>query len=284
MRFDNQFYRAFFKKGGLKLKKRLILVLTCLIIFLLSGCNEKETEEVMKENQSTKLADSTKVNETQEVEMETENKEVETSSIPSSNGQEVETNSIPSSNGQEVEQKVEKRVDQEVVQGINLLEYRPKVGSKKTFTENGEAVFTEEIIAANDEYVQALLQLGDNVTTQIYRWTKDEISLIYEEFNLDNPRQDLLNSFEPTGRYEILVNNDTNQQTDWKLVSKEGQEAVPAGNFTKVITIEKTTDEVVNEETKYTRYYAPEQGLIKEIYDVTGENGYSFISELEIVE
>ena len=176
--------------------------------------------------------------------------------------------------------------DQEVEQeqGIDLLQYRPEVGSKKSFTENGELVFTEEIIAANDEYVQTLLQLGDNLTTQIYRWTKDEITLIYEEYNLENPHEDILNKFVPIEKFETIMNNDPSKITTWKLLSNEGKETVPAGEFKNVLIVEKTTEEVVNEETTYTRYYAPEQGLIKEEYKVTGENGYSAISELDKVE
>ena len=177
-------------------------------------------------------------------------------------------------NDQEVEQE----------QGINLLQYRPEVGSKKSFTENGELVFTEEVIAANDEYVQTLLQLGDNLTTQIYRWTKDEITLIYEEYNLEDPHEDILNKFVPIEKFETIMNNDPSKTTTWKLLSNEGKETVPAGEFKNVLIVEKTTEEVVNEETTYTRYYAPGQGLIKEEYKVTGENGYTAISELDKVE
>lgn len=173
---------------------------------------------------------------------------------------------------------------QEAEQGINFLDYRPKVGSKKSFTENGDLVFTEEIIAANDEYVQTLLQLGDNKTTQIYRWTKNEITLIYEESNIEDPHKDILTSFTPIEQFETVVNNDNSKMRSWKLVESDRTEKVPAGEFTHVLKVEKITDEVANEKTTYTRYYAPNLGLIKEEYNLSGTNGYSAKSELEKTE
>lgn len=145
-------------------------------------------------------------------------------------------------------------------------------------------VFTEEIIAVNDEYVQTLLQLGDNKTTQVYRWTKDEITLVFEEHNMENPQEDILNQFAPIDQFETLLNNDTSKMISWKLLAADKKESVPAGNFNQVWVIQKTTDEVVDEETTYTRYYAPNHGLIKEEFQLSGENGYTAKSELEKIE
>jgi len=232
------------------MRKILVFLFTCLITISLTGCKEEQV------NHKTKSVKSTSTSEEKQVDSGEETKKTE-----------------PVENVQE-------KADH----GVNLLEYRPKVGSKKSFTEDGELVFTEEIIAANDEYVQTLMQLGDNQTTQIYRWTKNEITLLYEENNSENAHKDILNSFVPIEQFETIVNNDSSKSTTWKLLADDQKETVPAGEFNHVLIIQKTTNEVVNEETTYTRYYAPKQGLIKEEFKLSGENGYSAKSELKKIE
>ncbi|WML41229.1 hypothetical protein RCG19_06125 [Neobacillus sp. OS1-2] len=232
------------------MRKILVIFIACLLAVSLSGCKEEQvdskTKSVKTTSNSEKKADSKKAD------------------------------------SDEKPNKIEPVVnDQEVEQGMNLLDYRPEVGSKKSFTEKGELVFTEEIIAANDEYVQTLLQLGDNKTTQIYRWTKDEITLLYEENNSENANKDILNNFVPIEQYETIVNNDSSKSKTWNRLAEDQKVTVPAGDFSHVLTIQKKTNEVVNEETTYTRYYAPKQGLIKEEFKLSGENGYSATSELE---
>lgn len=230
------------------MRRLLVFLFTCFIAVLLTGCKEEQVNHKAKNVKSTSKS----------------------------------AEQVDSGEKQDKEETVAK--DQEMEQGINFLEYRPEVGSKKSFTENGELVFTEEIIAANDEYVQTLMQLGDNQTTQIYRWTKNEITLLYEENNSENAHKDILNSFVPIEQFETIVNNDSSKSTTWKLLADNQKETVPAGEFNHVLIIQKTTNEVVNEETTYTRYYAPKQGLIKEEFKLSGENGYSAKSELEKIE
>nr|WP_263324808.1 hypothetical protein [Neobacillus sp. Marseille-Q6967] len=233
----------------------LVILLTCLFAVILTACKEEQVvnkTENIQEQQSSQTEEQTE--------------------------EQIDSNQ---------EQKVEETVtanQQEEQQGTNLYGYRPEVGSIKTFTENGMVVFTEEIIAANDEYVQTLLQLGDNKTTQIYRWTENEITLVFEEHNMENPQEDILNQFSPIDQFETIVNNDASKMISWKLLATEGKESVSAGEFNQVLAIQKTTDEVVDEETTYTRYYAPKMGLIKEEFHLSGENGYSAKSELEKIE
>ena len=231
------------------MKKIILFITLCLFVFSLVACNKDKTEKAETKNVSNTTQQETKEGKKEE--------------------------SAKSGEGKSEEEKQ---------QGIDLTQYRPEVGTKKTFTDNGQLIFTEEIIAANDEYVQTLLQLGDNLTTQIYRWTKDEVTLIYEDVNLENPRQDILNSFEAIEKHETLLSNNPSEKTTWKLLENSGEEKVPAGNYQQVMIIQKTTDEVVDETTTYTRYYAPKQGLIKEEYKVTGENGFTAVSELSSIE
>ncbi|WP_413306997.1 hypothetical protein AA0X95_06825 [Bacillus sp. 1P10SD] len=237
------------------MRKVLVFLFTLIIVISLAGCKEEKVDKKTKNENTT-------------------NKSSE--QVDSSKTQKEEEQAAP--NNQQVTN------NQEAEQGINLIEYRPEVGSKKSFTEKGQLIFTEEVIAANDEYVQMLLQLGDNKTTQIYRWTKDEITLIFEENNMKNPQKNILNEFEPIEKFETLLNNDSSKATTWKLLESDRTETVPAGNFNHVLVIQKVTNEVVNEETTYTRYYAPKHGLIKEEFKQSGENGYTATSELEKIE
>lgn len=233
------------------MKNRLIVVLISFLVLLLGACNQVDNSS---ENENKTTSEKT-----EEVGQSSENEKT--------TGEEDVTE------------------EAEVVEaGLNFQDYRPEVGSKKTFTSDGEVIFTEEIISANDEFVQTLFQLSDNLTTEIYRWTKDEVTLLSSESNSENPREDQLNNFTPLEQLETFMANDTNKQTTWKLLSVDGTEEVPAGAFQDVLMIQKTTNEVVGEETTLTRYYAPKIGLIKEIYTQSGENGFTATSALEKVE
>lgn len=225
-------------------------------MILLVGCNSKQSNDDSNKKQ---ISEQTASNEKEDKQTKNDEKVQEDEEEPSN------------VNEPEVEQE------------MGILQYRPEVGSKKSFTENGEVVFTEEIIAANDEYVQILLQSGANLITQIYHWTKDEITLIYEEYNLENSKEDILNSFQSIDKFETIMHNDSSKLTTWKLINNNVDETVPAGSYSHVFVVQKTT-KMVNDEEIITRYYAPKQGLIKEEYKVTGENGYVFTSVLEKIE
>ncbi|MGG7619612.1 hypothetical protein [Bacillus coreaensis] len=233
------------------MKNRLIVFLISLLVLLLGACNQVDNSSE-NENKTTSVK-------TEDIDQSSENEETT---------DEAENSEEPGA----------------VEEGLNFQEFRPEVGSKKTFTSDGEVIFTEEIISANDEYVQTLFQLGDNLTTEIYRWTKDEVTLLSSESNSENPRQDQLPNFTPLEQLETFMANDANKQTTWKLLSVDGTEEVPAGTFQDVLMIQKSTNEVVDEETTLTRYYAPKVGLIKEIYTQSGENGFTATSVLEKVE
>jgi hypothetical protein len=164
-----------------------------------------------------------------------------------------------------------------------FYEYRPKVGMKKIFTENGQMLFTEEIIAANEDYIQVAISIGGEYTTQIYKWNENEITLVFEETKVKDPKKNILGEFkEDTDVRNSLLNSDGS--ADWKLISKNMKVNVPFGNFSNVYVIQKITNEVVGEKTIYTRYYAPGYGLIKEEFEVTGEQGYTGASSLSKVE
>ncbi|WP_226643212.1 hypothetical protein [Mesobacillus subterraneus] len=231
---------------------RKAFVIFSLVLIFLAGCAKDDVNE----KETAKKEDSPIVNE------ESGNKETED-----------KEESVQEENVEESENQ-EKDLDQ--FMGINLKEYRPNVGAKKTFTENGYPVFTEEVIAANEQFVQMLVQLGGNQTTQIYKWTGSEITLVFEERSLEDPKKSLLDGFEQMANPEMLIGD----SAVWEMVENSSLEKVPYGELKDVIVVRKVTDEVVNEKTTYTRFFAPGLGLVKETYSLTGENGYSAESVL----
>lgn len=157
--------------------------------------------------------------------------------------------------------------------------YRPKTGATKQFEEQGTVLLTETITAANDDYVQIALRLGDSTTTQIYKWTGSEMTLVYEDRELQDHTADLLDTFEPNMNEKLL-----GEGADWKLLDSSKAVDTPFGKIENAVVIQKTSNEVVGEETIFTRYYAPGLGLVREDFELTGENGYKGESSLSSVE
>lgn len=166
--------------------------------------------------------------------------------------------------------------DQDSTENKNLEEgfykYRPVVGSKRVFKNGDLEMFTQKIIASNDEYVQVTVEIGGTSTVQIYKWTSGELTLVYEEPQAVNPEQNILDSFTPVKNPEVIYSVDEN--ANWTLIGEKESVTVPYGEFTNVYVMQKITDEVVGEDTIYTRYFAPGVGFIKETFELTGEQGY----------
>jgi hypothetical protein len=237
------------------MKKWLILLWT--ILFILAGC-------VVKED-STQIVE--KVNEEAKKEKVLRNER-------NDEREKKETN-------QQTDQQTEQQTVEDRAKGI-FNQFKPEVGMKKVFIDtNSNIVMTEEVIAAKDHYIQILLTIGASNTTQIYKWTDDEVTLVFEKINPNNPRKNLLNEFKPN-KNEIILSN--TQQADWELLERDTTVAVPYGEFKNIYVVKKVTDEVINEDTIYTRYYAPGVGLVKETFELTGENGYKGELSLSKVE
>ncbi|MEH7381375.1 hypothetical protein V7138_13010 [Bacillus sp. JJ1533] len=178
------------------------------------------------------------------------------------------------------EQEETTKEEPEEVAGYTL--YRPEVGTSRTFTNNGEEIFTQEIVAENDEYVQLTIAIGGTISTQVYKWTADEISLVFEEREPSNPSESILDSFTPNEEIDVFVQSEGN--SDWELIDEAASLKVPYGEFKDVLVIQKVTDEVEGADTIYTRYFAPSVGMIKESFEVTGEQGYEDEANLETVQ
>ncbi|MBP3950213.1 hypothetical protein [Bacillus suaedae] len=183
---------------------------------------------------------------------------------------------------EELNEEEDTPVEEEIVSQDGLFLYRPSVGSIMTFTNAGVEMFVHEVVATNDEYVQITVTLGGAPATQIYKWTSDEITLVFEDAAPVDPSEDRLDDFEQMEEPETLIH--LKGEAKWELVDTAESITVPAGTFEDVYVIKLITDDVEGEESIFTRYYAPGIGLIKEEFELTGENGYTDGATLTTVE
>jgi hypothetical protein len=172
--------------------------------------------------------------------------------------------------------------DLPIIQG-NLLEYRPKVGTTRTFMNEEDEIYVQKVVAENEEYIQFTILLSGSPTTQIYRWTNTEIVLVYENSSPEEPSINIVDQFTTMGKIDTLINLET-IVSDWDLIEVQGVVDVPIGTFKDVYILQKVTDEVENGDTIYTRFYAKGMGLIKETYELTGEHGYRDEANLAIIQ
>jgi hypothetical protein len=165
-----------------------------------------------------------------------------------------------------------------------LKKYRPKVGIKKVFVDqdNFESL-TEEVVFENDDYVQSITTIGQSVSVIVYKWTDKEISIVKTVQNPD-PHKNYLDNLEADPDAEMMITKEDASGAKWKMISSNETVQTPYQIFTNVYVIQKTTNEVEGADTIYTHYLAPGVGLVKELFEVTGEQGYSAESVLKAVE
>ncbi|QFT90674.1 hypothetical protein FIU87_18680 [Bacillus sp. THAF10] len=234
----------------------LIFLTACLLSFIL-GCSKTEQKEVSNTNEN-EMENTTGENDSAVDNEDPEEKEEETN---------------------EETKASEEEKEEEPEQDPGLTVYRPEVGSIKKFSDGEDIVLTEEVIASNDQYVQLSLTLGGNQSIQIYEWTAERISLVYEEVSVADSKQNILDSFTPKNDSEILLSVN-GESSMWEVKESGAKLELSVGSYEEVYVLQKVTDEVQGEDTIYTRYYAPGVGLIKEEFEVTGEYGYT--GEMEV--
>ncbi|WP_347548768.1 hypothetical protein ABFG93_14655 [Pseudalkalibacillus hwajinpoensis] len=157
--------------------------------------------------------------------------------------------------------------------GVNLTNYRAEEGVVKSFTSNGQPHFNEEIIDQNKTYVQRVITLGSMKTLQILKWTEEDVSIVEEESNPEQI-QSKLDGFEAVEEVDTLLTlSDESNRTVTLLESVE----VPYGTFEDVIEMKRSIGE---ENMVVTTYYAPNTGLIKQVYEIGGDQPQKEIVEL----
>lgn len=162
---------------------------------------------------------------------------------------------------------------------VQLTTYRPESGDTKVFTSNNETLFTEEIIDQNNQYVQRIITLGSMKTTQILKWSDENVTVVYEDESSGGDNASVLDEFEAVEEVETLVEQPSGgSDLD---ISKVDSLKVPFGSFENVLKVRKAAEE---EGMIITTYYAESVGLIKQIYETTGENPQKEIAELSSIE
>lgn len=175
--------------------------------------------------------------------------------------------------------KQEKSGDTQVVKDSKkFLLLRPKEENQRNFVENGQTLFTEQVVDQNNEYIQILVTLGSTQTIEIYKWTDDEVTLVYQDFAEQNQSEEsILEDFDPNIQTERILG----EKADWEIVKENVTVNVEGKKYDNAYVVKTTSDEIVGTETEKTRFYAPGHGLIKEEIVVPGENGYSSTATLK---
>ncbi len=162
--------------------------------------------------------------------------------------------------------------------------YRPEVGDKKTFIQNDQYEITHNIIAGNDRLLQRVIEFGDVETLQILEWSSDQLSVVFQE---ENPKSisDQLDTFETYESPKTLINinkSGNGEGESWEVIADKETVEVPYGNFENVFVVKRTKiSESSSNKNVYKAFYAPNVGLIKETYEVIGDNGYKVVTNLE---
>ncbi|WLD92994.1 hypothetical protein [Alkalihalobacillus sp. AL-G] len=158
---------------------------------------------------------------------------------------------------------------------LSLENYKPESGITKEFIQSGEFPYTETIIASKGNLIQKTVQLGDMKSLEIQKWTSKKVEKVYQEAN---PQEETsrLDKFKSVEAPELLISSQKGKgkTAKWEIIEEGATLTTPYKEFTNVLVVKKTTDELADADTIYTRYYAPGVGMIKDVYEVTGEEGY----------
>jgi hypothetical protein len=230
------------------------LAVIFLILASLTGCFNEKSNNAPKSNEK-------------KVEQKSTKKESTTSKVKNKENTSGEKNSKINSGAQE-----------------DLTLYRPKTGTKKVFVgANNQEAFTEEFSQENDNYVQSIVRIGLSTSVLVYKWTTDEISINSVKQSPKDPNQNFLNGMKDNKNREIMISSKEPSKAIWKVIEKDASVQTPYKSFDHVLVIQKTTNEVKDANTIYTYYLAPQIGIVKETYEVTGKTGYKEESLLQQV-
>ncbi|MEK3992198.1 hypothetical protein [Robertmurraya sp. FSL R5-0851] len=201
---------------------------------------------------------------------------------------ETETKQVQDVETEETQVTEKEKTSEKETQGAKTSEpsglaiFKPEVGMVKTFIVEGEnQTYTEEYVHESEEYIQKVTKIGEAATVQVYKWTEKEISLVFEDRTPDDPYKNYISELNNPGSIENYSEEET---SDWELIETNKTIEVPSGEYTNVIVFKKVTNEVEDAETIYVNYFAPGIGLIKEEFELTGDQGYSAAAVLQSVE
>ncbi|MHA7139608.1 hypothetical protein ACRTEV_20465 [Rossellomorea arthrocnemi] len=249
---------------------KLLLLLIVSSLLFLPACSEDETsgsKEVDNHPKTDAKNNSTHVEEDQD-------QDLEEGSLPPSESEETSDEQQKENEDEQFDSGVQDKSDDSQVNKnedkFSLL--RPKGETLRAFAEKDQTLFTEEIVDQNQKFVQILVTLGSTQTTEIYKWTAEEITLVYQEYtDAEQNKKSIIDDFEPNIQEERILGD----RTDWDILNENATVSLNGTTYKGVYVVKTVSDEIVGSETLKTRYYAPGHGLIKEEIEVTGENGYT---------
>ncbi|WP_044338411.1 hypothetical protein [Rossellomorea aquimaris] len=252
----------------------LILSMTVFTACNASSPSEKTTKEEPETTESETSNEDTSVNE--ESDNSTVQEEVE----------EVEAEE-PSESSEEETTEEDNETTEKEKEEVNMLlqQLKPEKNMVKTF-ENKDFSLTETVVDHNETHVQRVFKVGEMVTLQILKWDQDAIQVVYEESNPKNVKESMLDSFSPDKEAKPLADikhKGKGDTTRWEIISEDETIKVPYDTYEHVVAVRSTVKNG-NVNTINTMYYAPGIGMIKEVYEETGENGYKIESVLTKVE
>ncbi|MFC7785989.1 hypothetical protein ACFQWC_15955 [Rossellomorea sp. GCM10028870] len=254
----------------------LILSMTVFTACNASSPSEKTTKEEPDTAESETSNEDTSVNEESDNQEEVEEVEAEE---PSEGSEEVTSEEDTSEENNETTEKEKEEVN------LLLQQLKPEKNMVKTF-ENKDFSLTETVVDHNETHVQRVFKVGEMVTLQILKWDQDAIQVVYEESNPKNVKESILDSFSPDKEAKPLADikhKGKGDTTRWEIISEDETVEVPYDTYENVVAVRSTVKNgKVN--TINTMYYAPGIGMIKEVYEETGDNGYKIESVLTKVE
>lgn len=268
-------------------RKNFFLVsLLILSMTVFTACNASSpSEKTTKEEPDTTKVESETSNEdtsqTEESDNSTVQEEVDEEEIQEpSDGSEEEASEDEGS--QEDNETAEKEKEE-----VNLLlqQLKPEKEMVKTF-ENKDFSLTETVVDHNETHVQRFFKVGEMVTLQILKWDQDAIQVVYEESNPKNVKESILDNFTPDKEAQPLADikrKGKGDTTRWEIISEDETIEVPYDTYENVVAVRSTVKNG-DANTINTMYYAPGIGMIKEVYEETGDNGYKIESVLKKVE
>ncbi|MDO6657219.1 hypothetical protein [Anaerobacillus sp. 1_MG-2023] len=166
--------------------------------------------------------------------------------------------------------------EQKEDQNLDLSSYRPDTGVTKTFTSQKKPMFTEYIVDQNEEYLQRVITLGDMKTAQVIKWTEDRAAIV-EQRDSSN-KESMLDEFEAVEEVETILLQPHNEE-EIEITLLDTVE-VPYGEFDHVLKVSGNQ----GDEVEITTYYAEGVGMIKQVYEMTGDQPESEVAELATIQ
>ncbi|AJD92278.1 hypothetical protein JMA_29610 [Jeotgalibacillus malaysiensis] len=254
--------------------------LSLALVLLLAACGTTDNSSETTGTTDSSVEDSA----TEQVEETTEEATEETTEEASEETEAPEETGSEEEAGEAKDEAAEEEAAEEPSEeqtGLDLSAYQPEKGSIRVFVQDDFEIERETVDVKGD-LVQEKITFGDIKSLKVYKWTAQEISTLYSE---ENPADEgsILDEFEAVDAPQDIQSAGT-EESGWVLASESETLSLPYGELEEVVVFTQTlVSETTDQETVFTNYYAKGLGLVKEVIEVTGENGYSTVSELSEV-